>query len=90
MKDERRTKAQLIEELAKLRQGDLRHLRQSLQTLEERDRLIATFQGMALVAQQTLDPRMMLTELSRLMVEAGLFRSLTAPSSTGTGTASRR
>jgi hypothetical protein len=58
------------------RMGDLLSLEQHRGELAERDRLLAAFHQVGLVAQQTLETRPMLSELSRQVVAAGMFRSL--------------
>ena len=60
------------------RWADLQALEQRNRELEKRERLLSAFQRVGLIAQQALEVRPMLSELSRQVVEAGMFRSLGA------------
>ena len=72
MKDEHKTKAQLIEELDELRQ----HRAESKGEQEEKDRLLTAFYQIGQAILSTMDLEEILDALARQIIEASIFRSL--------------
>ena len=90
MKDEKKTKAQLIEELAELRQRtdelegresqrnseDIQQLEQRNRELEEKEHLLTAFHQMGKMTLSALSQDQILDNLAEQIIKAGILRSL--------------